>query len=168
MNRSFISILLCPTSPETGECSRLWEGALSWWIEHNLFCHDSFTGHWVKRMPPDLFIAISIDHVALCPELTVNDAPLWHPYPPTSSSNDKHWQLNPTNKPHIHPHVFNHCSRNRLGHFLIVERPNVHIISIQLLILYYACEHWLIATEPYDRIPTILLRSHSDIYPWVR
>ena len=48
----------------------------------------------------------------------------------------------------------NHCPGNGLGHLKIVERPNVHIISLQLLIHYYAWEHWLIATEPYDRIPT--------------
>ena len=51
----------------------------------------------------------------------------------------------------------NHCPGNELGYLHIVERPNIHIISLQLVIHYYTCEHWLIATEPYDRIPTTSL-----------
>ena len=47
----------------------------------------------------------------------------------------------------------NHCPGNGLGHLRIVECPNVYIISLQLII-HYACEHWLIAIEPYDKIPT--------------
>ena len=47
----------------------------------------------------------------------------------------------------------NHCPGNGLGHLQIVEHPNVHIISL-LLVVHYAYEHWLIAIEPYDRIPT--------------
>ena len=49
----------------------------------------------------------------------------------------------------------NHCPGNGLGHLWIGEHPNVHIILVQLVIHYYASEHWLIATEPYDRIPTM-------------
>ena len=51
----------------------------------------------------------------------------------------------------------NHC----LGHLWIVECPNVHIISLQLVI-HYACEHWLISTELYDRIPT-MVNSFSQL-----
>ena len=47
-----------------------------------------------------------------------------------------------------------HCPENGLGHLQIVECPNVHMISLQLVIHDYTCEHWLTATEPYDRIPT--------------
>ena len=46
----------------------------------------------------------------------------------------------------------NHCTGNGLGNLQIVERPNVHIISLQLVI-HYAYEHWLIASEFW--IPTI-------------
>ena len=42
----------------------------------------------------------------------------------------------------------NHCPGNGLGYLRLVERPNVHIISLQLIIHYYACERRLIATEP--------------------
>ena len=48
----------------------------------------------------------------------------------------------------------NHCPGNGLGHLWIVECPNVHIISLQLIILDDAGEDWLIASEPYDRIST--------------
>ena len=41
---------------------------------------------------------------------------------------------------------------NGFGHLWIMERPNVHIISLQLII-HYAGENWLIATETYNRIP---------------
>ena len=54
-----------------------------------------------------------------------------------------------------------HCPGNGLGHLRIVEWLNVHIISLQLIIHGYVCEHWLIATEPYDRIPTELTRLNE-------
>ena len=56
----------------------------------------------------------------------------------------------------------NPCAGNGLDHLWRVERPNVYIISLQLVIhYYYACEHWLIATEPYNRIPTrVILRTN--------
>ena len=56
----------------------------------------------------------------------------------------------------------NHCQGNRLGHLRIVEYPNVHIISLQLLI-HYTCEHWPIATEPYDRIPTVPRYRYKNV-----
>ena len=40
--------------------------------------------------------------------------------------------------PHTGP-ATNHCQGNGLGHFQIVERPYVFIISLQLIIHYYAC-----------------------------
>ena len=77
----------------------------------------------------------------------------------------------------------NHCPENGLSHLQIMERPNVHIISLQLVIHYYTCEHcgrpihsalchieamsfvnyytcehWLIAIEPYNRISTLTIR----------
>ena len=48
----------------------------------------------------------------------------------------------------------NCCPGNGLDNLQILEHPKVHIISLQFVIHGYACEHWLIATEPYDRIPT--------------
>ena len=48
----------------------------------------------------------------------------------------------------------NHCPENGLGHHRIVECPNVHRISLQLVIHNDACEHWPIATEPWDWIST--------------
>ena len=46
-----------------------------------------------------------------------------------------------------------------------MERPNVHIISLQLVIHDYTCEHWFIATEPYNKIPTIQTFSlDKDVY----
>ena len=53
--------------------------------------------------------------------------------------------------------VTNHCPANGLGHLRMVEHSNVHIISLQLVIHGYACEHWLIATETYDRIPASVI-----------
>ena len=60
----------------------------------------------------------------------------------------------------------NHCPEIGLSHLWIVERPNVHIISIQFIIHYYACEHWLIATKPYDRIPTIMCQLFIHTLHW--
>ena len=65
----------------------------------------------------------------------------------------------------------NHYPGNRLGHLWIVEHPNVHIISLQLVIHGYACEHWLIATESYVRIPTHIILpqvvAHWFLRKWV-
>ena len=55
----------------------------------------------------------------------------------------------------------NHCVGNGLGHLWIVKCPNVHIISLQLFTSTCSSLHmklWLIATEPYDRIP-IMIRA---------
>ena len=61
----------------------------------------------------------------------------------------------------------NHCPENELGHLWIAEHPNVHLISLQLTI-HYACEYWLIATEPYDRIPTLwMLLSRLCRWPTI-
>ena len=57
--------------------------------------------------------------------------------------------------------AINHYPRNGLGHLWIVEHPIVHIISLQHVIHYYTCEDWFIATEPQDRIPTMI-----TIAPW--
>ena len=57
----------------------------------------------------------------------------------------------------------NPCPGNGLGHLLIVKRPNDHIISLQLVIYIYACEHWLIAAEPYDRIPTWRFKQDTEL-----
>ena len=56
----------------------------------------------------------------------------------------------------------NHCPGNGLGHFRIVERLNVHIISPQLVIHYYTCEHWLIATEPSIEFQQLVLKYNCD------
>ena len=50
--------------------------------------------------------------------------------------------------------AINHSPGNGVGHLWIVKRPYDHIIS--LVIRHHACEQWLIATEPYDRVPTLL------------
>ena len=55
----------------------------------------------------------------------------------------------------------NHQQENGLSHLQIMEHPNVHIISLQLVIHYLTCEHWFIATEPYDRIPTATNSPYS-------
>ena len=49
----------------------------------------------------------------------------------------------------------NYYPGNGFGHLRIVEHPNVYIISLQLVIQSDTCEHWLIATESYDRISTV-------------
>ena len=59
----------------------------------------------------------------------------------------------------------NHCPGNGLGHLQIVERPNVHIISLQLVIHDHTCQQWLIATEPDDRILThIYIYTHTHTH----
>ena len=61
----------------------------------------------------------------------------------------------------------NHCPKNGLSHLRIMECPNVHIISLQLIThRFYANEWWLIATELYKRIPTSLFESKNP-YKWV-
>ena len=60
----------------------------------------------------------------------------------------------------------NHCPENRLSHLQLMECPNVHIISLQLVTHhFYTNECWLIATELYKRIPILSSKEKKGLNP---
>ena len=73
----------------------------------------------------------------------------WDSWNLTEASQCKYTLICPLTGP-----ATNLCPENGLGHLRIVEGPDVHVISPQLLIHHHACEHRPIATVPYDIILT--------------